>query len=290
MRALLVFAHYFKAEEKSIYSSTNAAMQELRKKNLERVLLGWRGCFSESSVLDIEHKHFVPNGDMKCAMDIKILTHDDNHLLDAELMRRYGVQKVNVRANNPRFLPFAAHRLMADNEGKYDWFVYSEDDLLVSDPYFFAKLQKFQDCFGMYRTLNPHRFEMNPAAFRFKTYIDGNLRAKFIDGFLGMREETSPLLEQDFDFGKVRFVRARNPHSGFFALSDEQVAYWKRQPSFQDLDCSFVSPLESAATLSILKSFSIYKAEAPAMSYFDVEHLDNKFSGMRLPVAPSSGA
>jgi hypothetical protein len=49
------------------------------------------------------------------------------------------------------------------------------------------------------------------------------------------------------------------------------------------MDCSFISPLESAATLGLLKTFSIYKPALP-MHHLEIEHLDTKFSKMNLPL------
>jgi hypothetical protein len=54
------------------------------------------------------------------------------------------------------------------------------------------------------------------------------------------------------------------------------------QKHFMDLDCSFVTPLESGATLGILKTFSIFKAAEPNLGYFEIQHLDNKFSNIKL--------
>jgi hypothetical protein len=58
------------------------------------------------------------------------------------------------------------------------------------------------------------------------------------------------------------------------------------QPHFGDQDCSFVSPLESAATLGILKTFPIYKTFGRDMGWLEIEHLDTRFSGINLPGRP----
>ncbi len=65
-------------------------------------------------------------------------------------------------------------------------------------------------------------------------------------------------------------------------LSRAQAQHWVKQPHFFDLDCSFVSPLESAGSLSLLKTFSIYKPLLPA-DFLEVEHQDQKFSSYDWP-------
>jgi hypothetical protein len=86
-------------------------------------------------------------------------------------------------------------------------------------------------------------------------------------------------------FGRTGvFQRARNPHSGFYALTRDQLSYWMSQPHWLDRDCSFVSPLESAATLGIAKTFSIYKPFGASSGFLEIEHLDDRFSTMNLPV------
>jgi hypothetical protein len=114
-------------------------------------------------------------------------------------------------------------------------------------------------------------------------YIDGDLRFGLMQRLLGMVDEPETTLTQREPAGAVKFVRALNPHSGFFALSAEQFAFWSEQKHFLDMDCSFVSPLESAATLGLLKTFSVFKPALP-LHHFEIQHLDTKFSNMQLPV------
>ena len=51
--------------------------------------------------------------------------------------------------------------------------------------------------------------------------------------------------------GTIYFESPRNPHAGCFVLSRNQLQHWTQQPHWQDGDSSWVSPLESAATLGI---------------------------------------
>jgi hypothetical protein len=79
---------------------------------------------------------------------------------------------------------------------------------------------------------------------------------------------------------QVRFRPARNPHSGCYFLTGEQMAHWARQPHFLDRDISFIGPLESAATLGILQTFSIYKSAVEHAGFLEIQHYDTRFIGL----------
>ena len=50
------------------------------------------------------------------------------------------------------------------------------------------------------------------------------------------------------------------------------------QQHFDERDCSFIGPLESAATLGALKTFPIYKPFARDAGWLEIQHLDQRFS------------
>jgi hypothetical protein len=283
MRALAVFAHYFKPEAKADYSSTNNDRREARRASIERVLRGWRAHFGESAILNVENRSFELASPCADTLDLVVVVNREDHLLDDALLQRCGASKVVFDLEQPRHLPFMAQRVMADRKAHYDWLVYSEEDLLPHDPSLFAKLAAFQSQFGPRRVLLPHRYEINGAALRPKTYIDGDLRFGLMTRLFGLVEESQTILTHRDSGGVLKFVRAQNPHSGFFALTAGQFEAWSRLPHFLDMDCSFISPLESAATLGLLKTFSVFKPTLP-LHYLEIEHLDVKFSGMQLPL------
>jgi len=283
MRALAVFAHYFKPEAKADYSSTNHDRRAARRASLERVLLGWRAHFGEAAILNVENRSFELASPCADTLDLFVVVNRDDHLLDDALLQLCGARKLTFDLAQPRHLPFMAQRVMAERKAHYDWFVYSEEDLLPHDPSMFAKLAAFQTQFGPRRVLLPHRYEINGTALRPKTYIDGDLRFGLMTRLLGLVEESQTILTHRDAGGMQKFVRAQNPHSGFFALTADQFDAWSRLPHFLDMDCSFISPLESAATLGLLKTFSVFKPALP-MHHLEIEHLDDKFSGMNLPI------
>ena len=50
------------------------------------------------------------------------------------------------------------------------------------------------------------------------------------------------------------------------------MRYWAEQSWFLDGDSSLVSPLESAATLGLLKTFQLYKPQMPFASFLELQH------------------
>jgi hypothetical protein len=196
------------------------------------------------------------------------------------------VRLYDAKLDNPRMLGFTAHKLFADARNGYDVFAFSEDDLRPTGGDMIPRILAFHDDFGWRRVLFPNRFEWNPRGPALKTYIDGMLRP----GLLAPFEAALP--DERFVKGRqgarpLTFQRATNPHCGFFAITAEQLTHWMAQPQFGDQDCSFISPLESAATLGILKTFPIYKPFGRDMGWLEIEHLDTRFSGMNLPGRPS---
>ena len=68
-----------------------------------------------------------------------------------------------------------------------------------------------------------------------------------------------------------------------FFLSDSQLRHWLDQPYWLDRDCSFISPLESAATLGISKAFKLLKPCFSHASWFELQHWGTSFHGL-IPV------
>lgn len=285
---MLVVPHFYRSEEKSIYSSRSKVKRAQRRRAIYELVYNWRALCQKPFILDIERKAFVSSADDPISLDIFILLHSNDHLLEKDFVKKNHVKLVVVKTTDPMMLPFGAHHLLSEKQDDYDWFIYSEDDLIPRDPFFFQKQMLFRSHFGEARLLQPNRYEFNPDGPSIKTYIDGNLRGQFIEPFFRGVDEQQEQLEFDYAGQSMVLMRARNPHSGFFMLSGLQMKAWASSETFLDMDCSFISPLESAATLGILKTFSIFKPSASNLSFLEIEHLDGKYSGMKFPLLKAS--
>jgi hypothetical protein len=57
---------------------------------------------------------------------------------------------------------------------------------------------------------------------------------------------------------------------------------WASSPGFLDGDCSFAGPLESAASLGVMKNFRIYKPAYSNAGFLEIRHLHNRYLGVAL--------
>ncbi|MBP7816991.1 MAG: hypothetical protein KA085_12745 [Phenylobacterium sp.] len=286
MRILVTIAHYFAAEANSQHGSTSERKRDDRQRAIEEVICAYRGQFGVSTTLHVGTKSFQPGVGSDDEIDIVVVTTGEKHLLTPEFCRRYGVKVAKLDLENPRMLGFSAQQVMAQQASKYDMFVFTEDDLRINDPTYFSKIVWFNQTYGPRRVLFPNRIEWNRAAPTLKTYIDGDLSRTAADRMNGYVEDENVLYGAPLGRQTV-FRRAQNPHAGYFAVTRDQLDYWMRQPHWLDRDVSFVSPLESAATLGIAKTFSIYKAFGRSAGFLEIEHMDNGFSNLKMPVIPA---
>ena len=283
MRILVILAHYFAAEAKPRHASTDGSREADRKAAVEAAIRSWRAHFGPSAMLDVGSRSFHMGPRSEDTVDIVVTTANEKHLMTSEFCTAMGVRVAKHTLDQPRMLGFTAQGLFAAWRNLYDLFVFSEDDLRINDPALIDKLVWFNRTFGPRRVLMPNRVELNPAGHAPKTYIDGDLAPALAADMKRHVPDEETLYGSPFGREGV-FQRARNPHSGFYALTRDQLSYWMSQPHWLDRDCSFVSPLESAATLGIAKTFSIYKPFGASSGFLEIEHLDDRFSTMKLPV------
>lgn len=209
------------------------------------------------------------------SIDIVLAVHGAQHLAGA-IDHADAVEVVAHDDIHPKLLGFAAHRLMAQRRGAYDVYAYLEDDIVIADPDFFAKQVWFRETFGEGAgLLQPNRYEIGPKASR--VYIDGDLPA------VVKRPPPPPgpaALTAQWLGGPLVFERRDNPMSGAFMLSAAQLDRWTNDPSWNDLDQSYVGPLESASILGPSKLFAIYKPAFANAAFLEVRHHDARLSAL----------
>jgi hypothetical protein len=208
-------------------------------------------------------------------VDIIICSTGDSHLL-SRLSVPAGSYKRHGADCPPALLGFECHAVLRDRLGDYDYYAYLEDDLISRDPWLFVKLGWFTAQLGDEVVLQPNRYEVSPRlGLVHKAYIDGDLHddvtAPFQD-FLAMPVATGSLLGTN-----VPFQRAKNPHAGCFFLNARQMQTWSRQAYFLDRDTSFIGPLESAATLGVMRTFRVYKPAPECAAFLEIEHFGTGF-------------
>lgn len=288
MKVLVTIPHYFNALGNRAYGSTGPEAS-LRAAALSRCIGGLRQTLGpRQAFLLWLHPPVEGRGNgrlakvnAQCAtmLDIAVCTTGDAHLVN-QLPIPAGLfhhQPVNAE---PMLIGFACHQILKAHLGKYDYYCYMEDDLFLSDPLFLTKLAWFNAQFGDEALLLPHRYEILTSDPLHKLYIDGPVRPDFTARWQDVNDQR--LLKAETLGSPFSFERWANPHSGCFFLNAKQMGKWAASPGFADGDCSFAGPLESAASLGIMKTFRIYKPSADCAGFLEIQHLHNRYLGVAL--------
>jgi hypothetical protein len=275
MKLLFAIPHYYKASSEQGHGST-ASRPQARIQALANALLSIHQQFGSAQCeINIQHRRTEPANSLAShQIDIIICTTGMNHILSELpiLKNLYQHQTTNVE---PLLLGFECHRVLAEHLGNYDYYCFLEDDLIIRDSLFFEKLNQFNRLTQVQDLLHPNRYEVSARPPFYKAYVDGDIRPGATSAF--QQVENQPLIQAQLMGLPLQFRRPLNPHSGCFFLNQEQMTYWAHQSHFLDRDVRFVSPLESAATLGIMKTFRVYKPAQAYANFFEIQHFDNRF-------------
>ncbi|MEX2118613.1 MAG: hypothetical protein WD847_03310 [Pirellulales bacterium] len=275
MKILFAIAHYYHPTPGGRYGSQSAKPQ--------RRLQALAACISavhqvlggRQRILDIARRLAVPaNQSLSHQVDVVVATTGDRHLL-GQLPVAVDLYRQHATQAEPLLLGFECQAVLRDALGQYDYYCYLEDDLVLHDPWFFQKLAWFDRLAPADCLLQPCRYEMPAYVVAHKLYVDGDLAPHVAGRF--RRQPAPGDVEGETLGASVQFSPALNPHSGCYFLNDRQMRQWASQPHFLDRDTSFVGPLESAATLGILKTFHVYKPVAGQAGFLEIEHFGTQF-------------
>lgn len=209
-------------------------------------------------------------------LDVVICTTRGQHLL-ARLPLDKSAFWHHPTDAEPLLLGFECHAALYERLGDYDYYCYLEDDLIIRDPWFFAKLGWFHGQVGAGAVLLPNRYEVARGGVAWKAYLDGDLAAEVSAPFQNIA--VAPELKGTCLGLELTFRRPSNPHAGCFFLTNDQMRAWATRSDFLDRDTRFVGPLESAATLGVMRAFRIYKPAPEVASFLEIEHSGTAFIG-----------
>jgi len=287
MRILFAIPHYFGRNLAAHYGSERSA-PEARALAIRLCLAALRQNFSEAQGLidGLQSQVHAANPDWSAAITIALCTTGDSHLVAH--LAGCGFDHVRTQAV-PRLLGFECHKVLQSGLGQYDYFAYLEDDLRITDALFFTKLTWFNAQFGDAAVLQPNRFELAAEPAPYKLYIDGTPHDPRLGAGLQRIDQQRRLAASAFG-RQLAFQRVDNPHSGCFFLNAAQFGRWASEPDFAVPSTAFCGPLESAATLGIMRHFRAYKPARENAAFLEIEHLDRRYLGRRLtPVAGEPG-
>jgi len=218
-----------------------------------------------------DHVIDIPQRAVPVQVDVVVCTAGRRHVVD-RLDVPAGWYEQRPSQVDPMLVGFECHEVLAERLGNYDLYCYLEDDIAVHDPGMFEKVRWFVDTFGPGNALGAHRYEVAEV----KLYVDGDIPAAWTIEAQDTTE--APTLVTEVLGRPLTFCRPLNPNAGCFFLTAEQMAHWVEQPYFLDRDTRFVGPIESAANFGIMRAFHLYKPAPEQASFFEVEHLDTKWS------------
>jgi hypothetical protein len=283
MRLLFAIPHYFAPAATPGKYGSEGADPAPRVHALGNSQAGLQQLFGRPQCLiDIARRTTTPANHATAARaDVVVCTTGTTHLLD-----RLGLGPAYFTHRptdaQPRLLGYECHAALRERLGDYDFYCYLEDDLLIRDPWFFVKLRWFASQFGDQALLMPNRFEVARDRIVHKAYVDGPIRPQATAPFQDVSVE--PTLRGEVMGQPVTFHRALNPHSGAFFLNARQMAAWAARPDFLDRSVQFIGPLESAATLGVMRAFRIYKPAPDVSGFLEIEHPGRRFLTLiRMP-------
>ncbi len=270
MRLLFAIPHFFGVLQRKRHGSLSgqraARVRALTEciSAIHEVLAG-----EQQLASPVEPMQMKANDQTVATIDVVVCTTRHQHVLPDMPLTKEWYREVACQCE-PTLLGFECHAVLRDHLGDYDYYCYLEDDLVLRDPWFFAKLGHFTQAAGNDGLLQPNRYEIAQDVHARKMYIDGDLDEQATSRFQTISEQ--PEVSLSCLGAEVVCRRVRNPHSGCFFLSAEQMEHWSRQAYFLDRDTSFIGPLESAATLGIMRTFRVYKPAAAAANFLEIEH------------------
>ena len=280
MKILVAIVHHWNPEGGGRHASLRSNPQP-RIQALQEQLLCLLRLANRQGAIDIGAMAVSDaNQAIRHVFDLRVVT-DGVHTVLNQLpssLRSLVIEEIRSPLT-PKHLGFEAQKLLAENiDQDFDLLVYLEDDLLIQDPYFFRKITWFSRQLGPDHLLLPQRMEIASSPHIVdRLFIDGTLPSQEL---LQIISDPPPALAMELPTGTAYFESPRNPHAGCFALTPEQMRLWVEDDCWQDGDCSYVSPLESAATLGLIKMFRLYKPAFACASWLEIQHWGTSFSSL----------
>ena len=272
-RILVVIVHYFDQHgDRSLGSLRDTPT--VRAEALGRTITSLHDLFNDHTISLDYRSTYVPrpaNTDLCYTLDIVILTTHGMTVFEHLAIDSSLFEEIPTDAE-PIMLGFEANRIFQERAHDYDRFVYLEDDIILHDPFFFAKLDWFEALVGSQALLQPHLYEVTERDGRGKVYIDGDFVPDQITRYRRISGQSAKVIEAEQLGQQLRFCYAPNPHSGCYFLSQAQLHLWLEKPWYLDRDTRLVRSFESAASLGILKTFDIYKPDLNCAAFLEVQH------------------
>lgn len=276
MRVLFAIPHYFRAvADEARHGSESARGRAGRIAALDQSIAQIHNLFGNGRYAAQHHRKILTQAPnlLSFDFDIAICTTQGAHLLDELTCPPSMYSHVETKAD-PKFLGWECHRLLGQQVGNYDFYCYMEDDIILHDPFFFAKLNLFNEYFadmeGGSPLLQPQRYETTYSAnpgrqpLLQRIYMDYQVAE---EAMYSGEPLTIEHLGVEFTLEPTSL-----PHAGCFFLTEAQMRTLMAHPLYLNTEHIWVTPLDTAATLAIAHAFRIYKPALDSMAFLEVCH------------------
>lgn len=279
MRILFTIPHFF-GDGPNCYGSTVASQRQKRVHSLRTCIASVHQHFAgRQKFLLCDGTARDVNQAMLYDIDVVVCVRGENHLL-AELDLPEGAYRVHsTEIEDPILLGYSCYDVFREAVGSYDWYCFLEDDIIISDPLFFRKLDAFYAVVGSARyLLQPNRYELGIKSELSKVYVDGPLWKDSKD-FWAQQRFPGYMDEVMLPFGGSNFraVPAENCHAGCFFLTETHLRHMLEQPWYGEKVTGYADRLASAANMYILVLFNVFKPAAECSSFLEVFHSHQKY-------------
>jgi hypothetical protein len=282
MRILVVIPHYSGPAARAIYGSQQSSILRLAALSEQIVALHRHfGSMTFPGLSGLTPRALPADRTLK----IIIVTMENRNVLPW-LDIDPSLYTVEYYTGDPLMMSFETQRIMRDNAGQYDIYSALEDDLIIHDPEFFNKVVWFNKTFGDEFTLQPHRYELSKSKRLAKYYIEGEFQKRHHEF---KNSNQSAELRGTWNHNEQFFSLASNPHAGCCFVTNAQLDFWMKQPSFYDRNPGWIGPLESAATRSLAMTFNAYRADRPNAAFLEIEHYGIRYAKTHAPDATLLG-
>ena len=276
MKVLLAIPHVFAPKEGSLYSSQTEAKRGLKQEALLKATIGNLNRHRKRHWIhaSLGKGQNVVNRELhtETGVDLTIqLYSPPKASLTTGLPDDPHLYKIDPRVEELTQVPLIATRLLLEQAEDYDLVGYMEDDLIISDPEFFAKILYLDHCSDGSHAFLPHRCEHIPG--RGDVILSGDPDGGRPDLFW----DTGEQLSIPWPLGERYFYRATNPHSGCYFLTKRQAIavrdYWRGRQWSAPFQLS--GPLEQAGSGTLLPVLKIMKPIPAHYRFLMVRHQDH---------------
>ena len=275
MKVLITIPHVFAPKEGSLYSSQTEAKRGLKQEALLKATIGnlnrhrqrhWIHASLGKNQPVVNRELSSPDG---IELTIRLFTPSDATLADG-LPEDPDLERWDPGVNDYSHVPLVASRHLLEHAQDYDLVGYMEDDLILNDPEFFAKILYLDHCSNGYYAFMPHRCEHIPG--KGDVILSGDPDGGRSDLFW----DTGEVLHIPWPLGERRFYRATNPHSGCYFLSRRQAEgvrdYWIKNNWITKW--TLTGPLEQAGSGMLLPVLRVMKPVTEHYRFLTVRHQD----------------